>query len=247
MTTLGRRVGEMHAALASDTADEDFRAEPIATADMSQWMEEILAEAQQTFDLLAKRVEELGEPVSSVARNLLSQQKVLTDRLTALTQTAPQGSKTRYHGDLHLGQVLLVADDFLITDFEGEPARSIEERRRKSSPLRDVAGMLRSFDYARAVAQERALSLRPDLAERFEPAFDSWYEQTRAAFLEGYRLGSSEARSVPSDPAGFEQLTALFEIQKALYEVRYELANRPQWLAVPAQGLLTLLAGSPAS
>jgi maltose alpha-D-glucosyltransferase/alpha-amylase len=242
MHTLGQRIGEMHAALATDTAQEDFKPEPITPDDVSQWIRDIVAEAHVTFELVEKRIEDLSEPVRAVARDLLSQQELLTDRLTALRQTTPQGYKTRYHGDLHLGQVLLVADDFLITDFEGEPARTIEERRRKSSPVRDVAGMLRSFDYARAVAQERAISLRPDLTDRLEPAFNSWHAQTRKAFLKGYRTGSSNARSVPADEASFEQLSTLFEIQKALYEVRYELANRPQWLAVPAQGLTTLVA-----
>src|SRR5690606_26542805 len=142
---------------------------------------------------------------------------------------------------LPLGQVLLTADDFLITDFEGEPARSIEERREKASPLRDIAGMLRSFDYARAVALEHATSVRPDLAERLGPAFDEWRRQTAETFLAGYRSGVGPASFLPTEPTAVERLLLLFQLEKAFYELRYELNNRPTWAWVPIEGLLTLL------
>ena len=244
MHTLGRRVGELHAALALDTNNADFRPEPIGSGDLGEWRDSILAEAALTFDLLQQHAAALPVTVQGKAQELAAQQQHVMKRIRDLTQGKVGAYKTRYHGDLHLGQVLLTADDFLITDFEGEPARSIEERRRKSSPLRDVAGMLRSFDYARAVALERAVALRPDLTERLGAAFEDWHRSARDAFLDGYRAGSRTARSVPKAADEFARLSDLFEIEKALYEVRYELANRPLWLLVPAQGLIALLSVS---
>ena len=131
--------------------------------------------------------------------------------------------------------------DFLITDFEGEPARAIDERRQKGSPLRDVAGMLRSFDYARAVAGERAQTRSPDISGRIEAAFAAWRDESCDAFLDGYRDGVADTTSVPSDAADRRRAIDLFQIEKALYELRYELDNRPLWLGVPAQGLLKLV------
>ena len=162
-------------------------------------------------------------------------------RVRELSSAALGAIKTRYHGDLHLGQVLLTADDFLITDFEGEPARSIEQRRQKGSPLRDVAGMLRSFDYARAVGVERALTRSPNAAERVEAAFLAWRDASCEAFLEGYDLGVAKSRSVPSAAGDRARAIELFKLEKALYELRYELDNRPEWLGVPTRGLLELL------
>jgi maltose alpha-D-glucosyltransferase / alpha-amylase len=244
MQTLGKRVGEMHAALASTTSDPDFSPEPIEADDMTRWRDAIMAEAGLTFDILLQRDADLPSVAQAKAHELASRRDQILNRIRILAETSVTSCKSRYHGDLHLGQVLLTADDFLITDFEGEPARPIEERRRKSSPLRDVAGMLRSFDYARAVALERAAALRPDLFERLDIAFAQWHREARRAFLAGYRTGSGGARNVPADEREFKGLSVLFEIEKALYELRYEIANRPSWIAVPAQGLIALASGA---
>jgi maltose alpha-D-glucosyltransferase / alpha-amylase len=168
----------------------------------------------------------------------------ILDRIKGLESAVLGELKTRYHGDLHLGQVLLTADDFLITDFEGEPARPIEERRQKGSPLRDVAGMLRSFDYARAVAFERAQTRSPDVTMRIEAAFGAWRDESCAAFLEGYRAGVGNAASVPANEDDRRRVIDLYQLEKALYELRYEVDNRPLWLNVPAQGLLRLAGAS---
>jgi maltose alpha-D-glucosyltransferase/alpha-amylase len=136
-----------------------------------------------------------------------------------------------------LGQVLVTGNDFVIIDFEGEPARSFEERRAKSSPLRDVAGMLRSFNYARWSALRR-IAQNADELERLEPAVREWERASRETFLTSYAntLASVNAAR-PIDTA----LLDLFELEKALYELRYELNNRPDWVQVPLQGLATLL------
>ena len=144
----------------------------------------------------------------------------------------------RHHGNLHLGKVLLVADDFLITGFEGNASLPIEERRIKDSPLRDVATVLRSFDYARATALDRVGMGRPDLRDPLVPALDEWLRQTTEFFLQGYRRAAVESSCVPADDATFATLTALFQIDCALRELRRELEQRPTWIEVPIRALL---------
>ena len=149
--------------------------------------------------------------------------------------------KTRYHGDYHLGQVLLVNNDFLITDFEGEPARSVEERRRKHSALRDVAGMLRSFSYASAVAVNHCTSERPADRSRIGPLAANWEEDTADAFLAGYLDAIAGCPVYPEQPLHAQALIRLFVLEKALYELRYEMDNRPEWLSIPLYALLRQL------
>jgi maltose alpha-D-glucosyltransferase/alpha-amylase len=146
----------------------------------------------------------------------------------------------RHHGNLHLGKILLVADDLLITGFEGDASLSIDERRSKDSPLRDVASILRSFDYARATALERVGMGRPDLRDPLAPALDEWLRQSTEYFLQGYRRAVLESRCVPADDATFTELTTLFQIDCALRELRRELERRPAWIEVPIRALLTL-------
>jgi maltose alpha-D-glucosyltransferase/alpha-amylase len=240
MQTLGRRVGELHAALARSTEDPAFAPEPIKAQDLGEWRGAVLADASSTLEQLNERSASLPDPVQAKVRLLLNERARILARIDQLTLGTIDAVKTRHHGDLHLGQVLLTADDFLITDFEGEPARPIDERRRKHSALRDVAGMLRSFDYARAVALDRALSARPDAHERLTHGFHAWYEEATHAFLVGYDRGAAGARTMPAKPEDAKRLILLFQIEKALYELRYELENRPAWVSVPLDGLLAL-------
>jgi maltose alpha-D-glucosyltransferase/alpha-amylase len=147
--------------------------------------------------------------------------------------------KTRYHGDLHLGQVLAAQDDFIIVDFEGEPARALEERRAKGCVMRDVAGMLRSFSYA---AHAALLRREPGAgaAEEGTKALAAWQGEAEHFFLEGYAKAAAGLASVPGDESSFKALLDLFLIEKALYELRYEIANRPDWIGIPLNGLLEL-------
>ncbi len=149
------------------------------------------------------------------------------------------GTKTRFHGDYHLGQVLVSRNDFLIIDFEGEPARSFEERRAPSSPLRDVAGMVRSFNYARWTALRRVAQSADELA-KLEPLARDWEAKTRTAFLDAYtaRMAQGGVQHRLDSSCG---LFALFEMEKAMYELRYELNNRADWVQVPLQGILALV------
>jgi trehalose synthase-fused probable maltokinase len=153
------------------------------------------------------------------------------ERLSLLTTVGSAGRIIRHHGDYHLGQVLHSAGrGWVILDFEGEPARTLVERRRKRSPLRDVAGMLRSFAYAASASRILHGTQAPD----------GWEEEVRAAFLKGY-LATVDPRLLPPGQAAVERLIAVFELEKAVYELRYELDNRPDWASIPVAGIVRLL------
>jgi maltose alpha-D-glucosyltransferase/alpha-amylase len=147
--------------------------------------------------------------------------------------------KIRHHGDYHLGQVLVKRNDFVIVDFEGEPARSLEARRAKSSPLRDVAGILRSFAYARYTALQQCSRLATDDCSRWDPLLAQWEQQARETFIEVYDA-LARAGGLYPDRAQAMPLLRLFEIEKTLYELRYELRNRPDWAHIPLHGLTGL-------
>jgi maltose alpha-D-glucosyltransferase / alpha-amylase len=172
---------------------------------------------------------------------VLESAPALIERAVQAALRAEPGLKTRLHGDLHLGQVLRRWDDFAIIDFEGEPQRPIDERRAKHSALRDVAGMLRSFDYARQTALQKAAQNAPEM-ERLAPVARQWERGVRAAFVDTYR-DTAIAGGLYADVAAFQAalpLLALFELEKALYELRYEMDNRPDWVAVPLAGIVGL-------
>jgi len=155
----------------------------------------------------------------------------LRDLVQELASVGPAGLAIRTHGDYHLGQVLWTTDgDWVVIDFEGEPARSLPERRRKRSPLRDLAGMTRSFAYA----GDAALLLQGVEAP------EGWVDACRDAFLDGY-LASADERLLPSSRTGFERLLQLYELEKLVYELRYETRNRPEWATIPIVGMLRLL------
>jgi len=152
------------------------------------------------------------------------------EQLRLFTHLGPVGRVIRHHGDFHLGQTLWADDDWVILDFEGEPARSLAERRRKRSPLRDVAGMLRSFAYAASAAElQHGVKAPP-----------GWEQRAREEFLAGYRETVDPALLPPSESA-MNRLLAVFELEKAVYELRYELDNRPQWVGIPVAGIVRLL------
>ena len=239
--TLGKRTAELHMALARPTGDPAFDPEPLAPGDLAAFRRRAADEAGTTLALLRDRLAQLPESTQADAQVLLDQEAVL-QRLVGSGESSCHGAvKTRYHGDYHLGQVLVTRDDFVIIDFEGEPARTFDERRAKSSPLRDVAGMLRSFNYARWSALRRIAHTAEDIV-RLEPAVQQWELATRRTFMVAYEETMAAGGSGPIDA----QLLALFEMEKALYELRYELNNRTDWAQVPLQGVLTLIdAGMP--
>jgi maltose alpha-D-glucosyltransferase / alpha-amylase len=244
MHTLGRRIGQMHCVLANaDRADPAFASEELTSADQSRWYSSIHFEADSVLRSLRERMASLGERPALAAKDLLANAEPLLARIRELCSGPVAGSKLRHHGNLHLGKVLLVADDFLITGFEGDASLPLAERRSKDSPLRDVATVLRSFDYARASALERVGMGRPDLREPLVPALDDWLRQTTELFLKGYRRAAVESSCVLADDQTFTSLVALFQIQCALHELRRELEHRPLWIEVPIRALLFLVSG----
>ena len=236
--TVGQRTGELHTALAAKTGDPNFDPEPLTSADIKSWVAKVLDEARQTLGRLANS-ENRDEPDVG---SLLAAREALMKRIRACEVTKVKAAKTRYHGDYHLGQILLAHNDVVIIDFEGEPARTLDERRKKHSALKDVAGMLRSFNYAAYGALLDATEGQlPDFAQ-LEPHAREWEQLVAEAFLAGYDEAAQECPAYPADPDDARRLIELFTLEKALYEVRYELANRPKWVAIPIKGLLTILA-----
>ncbi len=241
--TLGRRTGELHVALARQTGDPAFDPEPISGEDLASWADQVRKDVDTTLALIEQRRGDLPEAVRGDTDALLALRQPLLRRIDQLGTGAVTAAKTRYHGDYHLGQVLLAAHDFVIVDFEGEPNRSLQERRAKHSPLRDVAGMLRSFSYAAAAALEEATSERPDARDRLLPRVAAWQRQTATAFLAAYAGAARGCASYPADAADTRRLLSLFMLEKALYEVRYELGSRPSWIRIPIAGLQEQLSG----
>ncbi len=246
---LGERTGELHAALASDPGTPDFAPEPVTAGDWAKWSGALLQELKESLELLRGRIDQLPEDGRADCRKLLHKEPALTQLAERLKNyperhPAPDAAagpfKIRYHGDYHLGQVLVTGNDFVLIDFEGEPMRPIEQRRAKQLALKDVAGMLRSFNYAGYAALFEA---SPGDRERLEPYRRRWERAVRAGFLQGYRRTVSAAR-VPLAPAAdsaLQQLLDLFELEKALYELRYELSNRPDWARIPVSGVLQIV------
>ncbi|MBL8253446.1 MAG: alpha-amylase, partial [Candidatus Competibacter sp.] len=176
-----------------------------------------------------------------LAAQLLESRGTAVTRAKQIEALTPRAMKTRYHGDYHLGQVLMAKDDVIIIDFEGEPSRSLAERRAKHSPLRDVVGMLRSFDYAAHAALRQATADGTCDRAALSPQLDQWKRQSQAAFLDGYVATAGESPGYPADPDQMKVLLALFTLEKACYELRYELDNRPDWVEIPLGGLRELL------
>jgi maltose alpha-D-glucosyltransferase/alpha-amylase len=241
MHTLGRRLGEMHALLCAPQSDVAFAPEPIVAADLSRWFTAVLDSVQLTCTQLERALKTLPESARDPAQRLLDAKQAVGDHVRELCCEPVQAMKTRIHGNLHLGKVMLMADDFMITGFEGDVALTTAERRKKESALRDVASLLRSLQYARYAALEHALATRPDLAERLDPKLQEWEDLSTQSLLAGYQRGFGSAQCAPAERGGMMRLIDLFQIDRALREVRSEIEHRPGWVSVPARALLSLL------
>jgi maltokinase len=218
---LGQVTGTMHTLLGSDTSDPSFAPEAPSSESLGLLTATIDDEIESIFVELPDDNEDVA-PIRGRGEEV-------RERLRLWSQVGGMGRVIRHHGDFHLGQTLWAGDDWVVLDFEGEPARSLPERRRKRSPLRDVAGMLRSFAYAASAAQ---------LLRGVEPP-PGWEERARSEFLAGYRE-TIDPNLVPSAPS-MEKLLAVFELEKAVYELRYELNNRPDWVRIPVAGIMRML------
>jgi maltose alpha-D-glucosyltransferase/alpha-amylase len=231
---IGKRLGEMHAVLARPTDDAAFAPETAGEREVAGWVARATELLERAFSLLKKQSFE-SETLEAEAKRLLSQQAQLARETQRLASAGLGSAVTRIHGDFHLGQVLVASGDIYIIDFEGEPGRPLAERRAKASPLRDVAGLLRSFDYAAAATLDpkRITAARVPDEQRAE-FVGRLRDGAKQAFLEAYR--TSGAGKTNGD------LLSLFLIEKAAYELSYEAANRPAWLPIPMKGLAELAA-----
>lgn len=244
--TIGRRLGELHAALAAPSDDPAFAAEKATRADVRGWIDGARSMLEHALDVLAAEAAKengpLDEETRALAQDLVGRRAALG---TALERHVPHdvdALRIRVHGDFHLGQVLIAQSDVYLIDFEGEPARSLEERRMKRSPLVDVAGMLRSLSYASAAAQPVSENAPAQTADRKRALFERFLEEGQQSFLAGYREAVGHAVHPLVAPQAEGPLLDLFLVEKAAYEVRYEAANRPTWLGLPLRGLSMLAA-----
>jgi maltose alpha-D-glucosyltransferase / alpha-amylase len=237
--TLGRRTAELHLALARSADDPAFAPEPLTPADLQDLLADLRRNAAPVFDLLKESVAGLPDETLDLAGLVLGRRRQLLESFRLLAAEG-MGQRTRVHGDLHLGQVLRVKTDWVILDFEGEPARPMSERRAKQSPLKDVAGMLRSFGYAAYAGLIAYTGRRPEDLERLESWAQLWERSASAEFLRAYRLTTAAAGFAPQGSTEFRKLLAAFLLDKALYELSYELNNRPAWVRIPLTGILSL-------
>jgi maltokinase len=218
---LGAVIGEMHSVLASDATDPAFAPEEPSDESLSLLTATIDEEIERVF---------LEMPELESMEAIAGRGAEVRDRLQLMSHVGARGKLIRHHGDLHLGQTMLAADGWVILDFEGEPARPLLERRRKRSPLRDVAGMLRSFAYAASASE----------LQRNRAAPAGWEDRAREAFLSGY-FETVDPVLMPPGEAPTRTLLSIFELEKAVYELRYELNNRPDWVGIPVAGIARLL------
>jgi len=241
---IGQRVAELHLAFMADNADPDFAAEPYSTLYLRSQYQSMRNLLGRVMRLLSARIGLLPDDVRPGAQAVLNHRDQIEARYDAFLKPRYSLARTRIHGDLHLGQILYTGKDFVIIDFEGEPARPLNERRRKKSPLRDVAGMLRSFEYAafsELTHQVQIGALAKKDYSSIEPWARFWERWACWSFMSGYLETSKDAPFLPKNRAELQVLLDAFVIDKAVYELGYELDNRPDWVFVPLYGISRLV------
>jgi len=240
---LGQRTAELHLTLASAVDEPNFVPEPISVTYQRSLSHGMRGFAIQVLQLLRQHLRHLPDEIKADAQRVLSLQDAIIGRFQEIPKHRISGMRTRCHGDYHLGQVLYTGNDFVIVDFEGEPARHLGERRIKRSPLRDVAGMIRSFHYAAyaALRGQTSTVLRPEDKPLLEEWADAWYQWVSATFLKSYLEIMAVTPILPQTREGMKVILDAYLLEKALYEVNYELNNRPDWVGLPLQGILQVL------
>jgi maltose alpha-D-glucosyltransferase/alpha-amylase len=241
LRTIGRRVGELHSILSRPCDDDAFSPEPLRASDLASWRKRILAATERAFTELENGIRTLPENDREPAAQLLRQRSQLLRQIRRLGAGSAAIQKTRIHGDLQLGKLLLTGKDFAIIDFEGERAWTYENRRAKHLALRDVACMLRSLDHARIVALQRATADRSDQQSALARDLGQWHKASQRTFLSAYRAALGDAVCWPADRGDATRLLTLFEIEKEILQLRHELEHRPERAGVPVAGLLGLL------
>jgi maltose alpha-D-glucosyltransferase/alpha-amylase len=241
---LGQRTAELHMALASVTDDPDFAPEPFTFMYQTSLYQAMRGFTTRTLQTLRERVTDIPEEIVEDVQRVLGMEREIIDRYRLIQKNRISAMRMRCHGDYHLGQVLYTGKDFVIIDFEGEPARSLSERRLKRSPLRDVASMIRSFHYATHNALLRYAPSTPS-DEGDMPVLrhwaQFWYVWVSVTFLTFYFNTIEKSGLLPESPDQQKILLDAYLLDKAVYEISYELNNRPNWLRVPLNGILQLL------
>src|SRR5690606_38487686 len=232
---LGQRTGEMHIALARPTEREPFTPLEMSTLYQRSLYQGMRTSVRQTFALLRRRRSTLDPEVRELAEEVLAEEAEILDRLRLVSSEKMQALRIRIHGDFHLGQLLFTGNDFVVIDFEGEPARPLSERRIKRSPLRDVAGMIRSYHYAARAGlhqrvEEGVVGRDPEAIAELEPWVDAWFQWTAASFLGGYLEATEGSSVLPENRDHLRILLDAYVLEKAVYELGYELNNRPDWV-----------------
>jgi maltose alpha-D-glucosyltransferase/alpha-amylase len=240
LARLGRRTAALHLALAAPSEDPAFSPEPLTSADIQSLLVQVRERAAGVFDVLRDSVARLPDEMLDLAGLALGRRKQILDSLRYVGGPELRAQRTRIHGDYHLGQVLRVRTDYVILGFEGEPARPLKERRAKHSPLKDVVGMLRSLAYAAYVGLINYTARRPEDFKKLEPWARLWERSTAAEFLRAYREIVSGTALLPSGEEDLRGLLALYWLDRVLYELSYELNNRPGWAHIPLIGILSL-------
>lgn len=238
---LGERTAELHIALSSNDDDPAFAPEPFSLLYQRSVYQSMRSLTRKVYESFGNNLGKLPGHISEEAALIYDAQKEIIRYYEKILKKKIPVTKTRIHGDYHLGQVLYTGKDFIIIDYEGEPARSLSERKLKRSPLVDVAGMIRSFHYAIHAGYFTHISSRPEHAAELEPWLDPWYKCISRSFLEAYVTTARDAAFVPGDSGDLEILLQVFLLEKAVYELGYELNNRPDWLVIPFRGIRSIL------
>ena len=237
---IGQRLGELHAVFAAPTEDPAFAPEPADAVVLEGWARGAIEQIDLAFGMLARITDWPSQQAEVRAKALLSHSDALKGAARKLAASGTGSLQTRVHGDFHLGQVLVVQSDAYLIDFEGEPARTMEQRRAKQCAIRDVAGLLRSFDYAAAAALPGRVAATPTATGRRAEILDRFREGAESAFLDAYRAVLEQSPAKWVQPKGEAAMLDLFLLEKAAYEIRYEAANRPTWIGIPLQGLFSI-------
>jgi maltose alpha-D-glucosyltransferase/alpha-amylase len=241
ISLLGKRTGEMHLAQILHASDQSFSPEPFSFLYQRSVYQSMRNLTMRTLQILNENMKKLPEAVRKEAIEIINRkqeilsvfQKILTRKFSAV--------KIRFHGDYHLGQVLFTGNDFVIIDFEGEPERPLSERILKKSPLRDVAGMIRSFHYAIYHVLLKGVSVRIEDVSFLETWAHLWYSYVSGIFINSYLKTVKTAPFIPMDKEELETLLHCFLLEKAVYELGYELNNRPEWIGIPLKGIFHIL------
>jgi maltose alpha-D-glucosyltransferase / alpha-amylase len=238
--TLGRRTAQMHLALASSANTPALSPEPMSPQDVLSLIADLRARAAHAFDVLKENISRLADDVVEPAGLVLGRRRWVFDGLNRLDGRPIRALRTRIHGNYHLGNVLRAKNDFIIVTSEGEPAAPLAQKRAKQSPLKDVAGMLRSFSYAAYATLMAYTTRRPKDLASLTPWARLWTGSAASAFLRAYRETAATANFLPADPQDFRELLQAYIVDRALYELLYELNNRPTWVRIPLEGILSL-------